>query len=162
IHTFEQYNRGNHRHIAAERHELREIASLLIGALARSCHANQRATENLGELLKDLRHSNRPDDLRAVRTKLEKCLDSADAHAEHPWPEPAAAHDLFPADSGRFAPPKGDQSGDLTTGLSGRQAAVSYLGEVAASKSNYYAVPFVLERLTTVYARFGHKAGDEY
>ena len=161
---FESYNRNVHRQFSAQTKELRDMVTLLTDVLRQSCRGNQRTVSSLSEIEKELQEASQLDDIRAVKSRLERCLSSVHTELERQVVESRSAGEVLKTMRvGSMQAVAAEEVGeDQVTGLPGRSQARSCLEALRASSAAYYAIVLVINRLSTVNSRFGYEAGDAY
>ena len=161
---FESYNRNILRQFNAQAKELRDMVSLLADVLRQSCRGNQRTASSLSEIEKELQDASQLDDIRALKSRLERCLSSVHTELERQVVEARSTGEVLKKVRATSLQPNiVEESGeDQVTGLPRRSQARFLLETLRASSSAAYVLVLVINRLSTVNSRFGYEAGDAY
>jgi len=158
------YNREIARHHAAAVKELRQVISMLTGALEYSCRGQERVSAGLRDLEKNIEHASAADDLRVVRANLETCLAALRAEIDRQEREYREARELAARMARSAAPAEGGAvPTDPLTHLPDRRAAREALLTIfETADAPDCGICLRLDRLPRINSTCGYEAGDEY
>jgi GGDEF domain-containing protein len=164
VQAFEEHNREVRRQFLAAGKELRDMVELVAEVMRRTCHVKQRTALTLGKIEKELRSASAPEDLAVLKGKLETCLGTVQSELVREMANNGAVRARLEAAIQRHAPaPAGEEAHEeLTTGLPGKQEALTCLQEARKSSATFWAVGLALDRLPAFRSRFGAHACETY
>jgi diguanylate cyclase (GGDEF)-like protein len=164
IKTIDMYNRGVERSLGAQTKELQSIVSLFTRSMLQVSKSSAASAAKLRQIEHQIEKCSQSEDLRALKTQLEKSLGTIceEAAAQErrseeiseqlretmSRPEAAAALSEAVADF------------DLVTGLPNFRAAEQALRVASAAGTSTYAVLLCVDRVEVINSRFGFAVGD--
>ncbi|MEQ1885414.1 MAG: diguanylate cyclase [Bryobacteraceae bacterium] len=165
--------------------ELRQMASVLMGALTQIDENDQTITTSLSEIGNLVQSARSPGELAVAKIHLVQALERLRSHTESrrdanqqllsTLQERAHLLELAPTLEATLRAKPGDTgtaagqgitaligSTDPVTGLPGRQAGEAYLMSLPdKSKANSYVVAFYVQRMELINSRFGDRMGTD-
>jgi GGDEF domain-containing protein len=140
--------------VQAELGELHAVTAKISSALTRVFPVSQGDLSSWDAARQRLGNTLQPDDVRTIKEKLDECLVAVEA-----WDIQFGSNGAN--DSAILPEGVRDADTDAVTGLPGKIRAQEAMEQAIQSGHSWVAVPAVVDRIETVNARFGSKAGDE-
>jgi GGDEF domain-containing protein len=163
--TLEDYNQRTSRHIRMQGAELQHMISMLTRTVAALGAGSEKAVGNLQEIEVKLEKASVIEDVRALKLRMEECLDGIRQEAARQRIEAvrttATLKEEIHQTQGRLRAAGGGLVLDPSTGLPARSAAVAALEEAALGSHSAFAVLFIVDRVAPINARLGYAAGDQ-
>jgi diguanylate cyclase (GGDEF)-like protein len=164
--AMEDYNRQTKKFISAQRVEWQGIIRMLGEAISEFIPADTQSAANLREIDRSLGKAVSLDEIRGLKSRLASCLQSVRSHRNEqqyetpkrpqPLSQPGQADSAGNPDTSEYL----EQEEDPLTGLPMRRHGEAAIRECTQSDKSWFAVIFVVNRVGTIKARFGHPVGD--
>ncbi len=168
--ALQSYNRRTSMLMGAKSVELQAIVGMLTQTMSRIVIGSETSIARLQELQKDIEHAVMIEDVRTLKNRLSFCLESISGEVARQRDESSRAiselkqclresQPATPADP--LAVAEALKNCDPVTGLLQRPEAEAAIAAACEDRSHMYAGLFVLDRIHSINARFGHPIGDK-
>lgn len=164
ITNLKEYGERTTRYVKAHSSEYQRMVSMLTHTLLSVTQGSERAAVRLRDIEKQIERASMIDDVRALRMKLDQCLENIrEEITEHESRAASSAAELEHVEcASPAAPPAspGVTSTDAATGLPDRTAAETAIGNALRQPGHRYLAIAVADRVRAINARFGYAVGD--
>ncbi len=162
--SIKDYGERTTRFVRAHGAEYQQMVATLMQTIASVTQASDRTVTRLHDIEKQLERASVIEDVRALRHKLNQCLESIQEEI-HEQERNDAAKELeqaLQASHARLSESLTSSASteDPVTGLPGRAAAEEALAEAGHKKNEHFAVAVVANRVQVINSRFGYSVGD--
>ena len=163
--TLEAYNSRTTRYLRMQGAELQHMIAMLARTVTTLGSGSLQSVERLREIEHKLAKTSGIEDVRALKQKLEECLECIRTESVRQKTEGARTIETL-KEAIRKTKQRISSSGagsalDPTTGLPSRDSAVAALAEWVLQDKPPCAGLFVLDRVALINSRFGYKIGDQ-
>ncbi len=159
------YNQTVSSFVRRQGSELQNMISMLTATIMSLGSASELSTKNLGAIETQLKSASALEDIRALRLRLQECLNHVREEALRQRNETAVSIDglkhQLASSQHRLQHHGIATATDPVTGLAGRSAAEVALHEAANAPEIHYVMVAVLGKMQAINSRFGYAVGDE-
>jgi GGDEF domain-containing protein len=159
------YNQAVSNFVRHQGAELQNMISMLTATIMSLGSASERSAKSLGAIEVQLKRASAVDDIRALRLRLEECLNQVRDEAARQRTETQVSIDSLKhelASSQHRLEHHGISSTtDPVTGLASRSAAEVAIHDAANAADTRYVMVAVLGKMQAINSRFGYAVGDE-
>lgn len=145
--------------------ELKAVMRTMTETLTYLSESRTRSVHQLQFMERELEQATQVDDLRLLRSRLIACLDVVREETVRLQSESQArsteVRQQIDRTSKTIEQPVRFGAMDVVTGLPARRAAERTLTQAIAQRTEHAVAIFVVKRLTSINAKYGHAAGDE-
>jgi GGDEF domain-containing protein len=160
--VLESYNGAVTRLFQKQGHEMQGIIKMMAETVVLVSGESTRSAQRLREIGDEFERSNAITDLQALRGHLSECLRGfrEEARNQKTKAECLIAGLREQIVQGAVPANEGSDSLDPATGLPGKDACMRAMQDPVAIGKRRYVVTMAVNRIQSINARFGHKAGD--